>query len=319
MLTDSWQVTLIILLVLLLINYIFFRIFVSSKIPTEITNIKEAFGGREGFSGSNDLDDDDDTVHNNDTLYDEFYSKIYDQIVGGEVRTKAEVLFTLGFLKKLRPENKTIQLLDIGCGTGGHVSEFIKQGVGSVVGLDKSKAMIERANTLYPKLDYKLGDVEKPTLFAAGQFNAATMYYFTIYYLHHKDQILKNIFTWLQPGGTFVVHFVNRDKFDPILESASPFTAFSVQKYSKERIMKSHVTFDKFEYVAEFSNQDYDAVFEETFKFKNGKVRKHVHKFHMPTMESLVNEIEQAGFAYKEFIDLTPIGYEYQYLFCFSR
>jgi len=29
--------------------------------------------------------------------------------------------------------------------------------------------------------------------------------------------------------------------------------------------------------------------------------------------------VEENGFTYKQLIDLTPIGYEYQYLFCFVR
>jgi hypothetical protein len=39
----------------------------------------------------------------------------------------------------------------------------------------------------------------------------------------------------------------------------------------------------------------------------------------MPTMDETVAIVERAGFTYKQFIDLTPIGYEYQYLFCFVK
>ena len=271
----------------------------------------------EGFSGSGSVDGIEE--FNNETLYDAFYSKIYDQLVQGDIRSRAEVLMTLGWFKKYRSDTKSIQVLDLGSGTGIQVNEFMKEGVGSATGIDKSQAMIEFANKRYPSMKYVMGDIEKPTTFAASQFNLATMYYFTIYYTHQKEQILRNVFNWLQPGGAFVVHIVNRDKFDPILESASPFMAFSVQKYSKERVKKSRVTFDKFEYIAEFTNEDSDAKFTEQFKFKNGKIRKQVHQFYMPTMEHLVHDIEAAGFKFKEFLDLTPIGYEYQYLFCFMR
>lgn len=278
----------------------------------------EAFETREGFSGGNAESADIQEFGNMD-LYDKFYSKIYDQIVQGDVRVKSEVIFTLSWFKKYMPEHNKMEILDIGCGTGHHVSEFKKEKVRRVVGIDVAEAMIERANILHPGNEFKLVNVEQPRTFAAGEFNLATMYYFTIYYLHQKDQILKNIFNWLRPGGAFVVHFVNRDKFDPILESASPFTAFSVQKYSKDRVTKSSVTFDKFEYTAEFTNNENTSEFIETFKFKDGKIRKNTHNLHMPVMEKLTKEIEAAGFTYKEFIDLTPVGYEYQYLFCFLR
>jgi hypothetical protein len=130
---------------------------------------------------------------------------------------------------------------------------------------------------------------------------------------------LKNIFSWLQPGGCLVLHLVNREKFDPILESASPFVAFSVQKYAKERITRSKVAFDKFEYEANFELEGPRAEFVETFRFHDGKQRKQIHKLNMPTMAEIVSEVESCGFKYKEYIDLTGIGYEYQYLFCFVR
>jgi len=311
---DSWQVILIVLLLLMFINYLSLKFIMQNYMITD-TDESEAFATREGFSGGTTVDEE----FTNDTLYDKFYSKIYDQIVQGDVRVKSETIFTLSWIKKFHPESKSLEILDVGCGTGGHIAEFNKENVGKAIGVDKSQAMIDRALKLYPNSTFKVGDVERPTLFSAGEFNLATMYYFTIYYIHHKDQILKNIFNWLRPGGGFVVHFVNRDKFDPILESASPFTAFSVQKYSKERVKKSSVSFDKFNYTAEFSNDENHAEFLETFKFKDGKKRVNKHSLHMPIMESLVRDIEQAGFTYKEFIDLTPIGYEYQYLFCFVR
>jgi len=282
--------------------------------PTEVDDDDT----REGFSGSQE-DAASIQEFDNSTLYDKFYSKIYDQIVQGDIRVKSEVIFTLSWFKKYHPENNKMEILDIGCGTGHHVDEFKKEKVRRVVGVDISEAMIARAKKLYPGNEFKVDDVEQPRIFAAGEFNLITMYYFTIYYLPHKEQILKNLFTWLQPGGALVVHFVNRDKFDPILESASPFTAFSVQKYSKERVTKSKVVFDKFEYSAEFSNNGSNSEFLEVFKFKDGKIRRNKHTLYMPVMEKLTKEIEAAGFTYKEFVDLTPIGYEYQYLFCFLR
>jgi ubiquinone/menaquinone biosynthesis C-methylase UbiE len=314
---DNWQLTLLIALFLMFLNYLMLKFLITTHIPTEVDE-KEAFTNHEGFSGGTAVDGAIEEF-TNETLYDNFYSKIYDQIVQGEVRVRTEVIFTLGWIKKYRPDLATVKILDVGCGTGAHVAEFVKEGVGEVTGIDQSSAMIKRANKLHPDHNFKVANAEQPLTFAAGQFNVATLYYFTMYYIHHKDQVLRNLFTWLSPGGGLVIHVVNRDKFDPILESASPFMAFSVQKYTKERVTKSKVAFDKFEYSAEFTSDEADAEFEETFKFKDGRVRKNKHSLHMPVMESLVHEIEQAGFTYKEFIDLTPIGYEYQYLFCFIR
>jgi hypothetical protein len=105
-----------------------------------------------------------------------------------------------------------------------------------------------------------------------------------------------------------------------VLESASPFLGFSVQKYSKERVMKSSVTFDKFVYQAEFSlSGDPKAEFYETFRFKNGHVRRQKHTFIMPTIEQIVQMGKRAGWKYVGYQDLNPIGFEYGYILMFEK
>ena len=54
------------------------------------------------------------------------------------------------------------------------------------------------------------------------------------------------------PGGYFILHLVNRDKFDPILNTADPLHIVSAQKYAKKRITNSLVKFKDFQYKANF-------------------------------------------------------------------
>jgi SAM-dependent methyltransferase len=307
---DTIQVILVVILSILVANYRY--LLWSMRADSVSLDGLEGFANPEGPDG-------DTIILGNEHLYDEFYAKIYDQIVQGGTRTEAETGLTLAWAKTYRPEAKLLEVLDIGCGTGGHVEMFKKAGVSKVIGLDASDAMIAYARKQYPKNDYRVGQAEQIGLFAAGEFNLVCLNYFTYYYLRDPTMMFRNVFQWLQPGGCFVLHLVNRDKFDPILEAASPFQAFSVQKYSKERITRSKVTFDKFTYEADFNLEGEMAEFREEFKFKSGKTRRQVHLLRMPTMESVVTEAEQNGFIYKQFIDLTAIGYEYQYLFCFTR
>jgi SAM-dependent methyltransferase len=310
---DTIQIVLVVIISILLANYLYIRWMMVGNRRTELDDI-------ESFANPDDSPEADVIILGNETLYDTFYSKIYDTIVDGAVRQKQEVGLTLVWAKGYRPEIDTIEVLDIGCGTGGDVEEFRKEGVGKVVGMDASDAMIEVARKKHPKNDYRIKEAENIGSFAAGEFNLITMYYFTYYYLRDRDQVFRNIFGWLQPGGCFVIHLVNREKFDPILEAASPFVAFSVQKYAKERITRSKVTFDKFEYEADFNLDDNRAEFREEFRFKDSKkLRRQIHHLRMPKMDEIVAEIEACGFTYKQFIDLTPIGYEYQYLFTFVR
>lgn len=309
---DVFQIVLIVLISILIANYIYMRWILHSNRVIELDNGVEGFANPE--SPESDI-----TILGNDHLYDEFYAKVYDKLVDGTVRSDAEVNLTLSWAKTFRPETKMMQVLDIGCGTGDGVNNFKKAGVQKAVGLDASDAMIAAARSKYPKNDYRVGEAETIGQFAAGEFNLITMYYFTYYYLRDPEQVFKNAFNWLQPGGCLVLHLVNRNKFDPILESASPFVAFSVQKYAKERVTRSKVSFDKFDYSANFDITDSNGEFKEEFKFKNKDVRRQVHKLRMPKLEEITATAESYGFIYKQFIDLTAIGYEYQYLFCFVR
>jgi SAM-dependent methyltransferase len=308
---DTLQIILVIICSALLANYIYLRW--SSRVNRELVlDGIEGFANPEGPEG-------DVIVLGNDHLFDEFYAKIYDKIIDGGVREETEVALTLGWAKGFRPEAATIQVLDVGCGTGGAVEHYRKAGVGKVVGLDISDAMVAAARKRNPKGDFRVGDIEQIGKFAAGEFNLVSLYYFTYYYLRDTSMMFKNAFQILQPGGCLVIHLVNRDKFDPILEAASPFVAFSVQKYSKERVTRSKVSFDKFDYEADFTHEGGSAEFREEFRFKNGKMRRQVHTMRMPTMDEVVATAEANGFVYKQFIDMTAIGYEYQYLFCFVR
>ena len=308
---DTIQVVLVIFLSILISNYLYLRWSMRGNRCAELAGV-EGFINPEGPEG-------DTVVLGNEHLYDDFYSKIYDTIVEGAARQDAETGLTLAWAKGFRPELNTIQVLDVGSGTGGGVEYFKKAGVGKAIGLDASDAMVATARRKFPKNDYRVGEVEQIGQFAAGEFNLVTLYYFTYYYLRDPEMMFKNAFQWLQPGGCLVIHLVNREKFDPILESASPFVAFSVQKYSKKRVTHSKVTFDKFQYEADFNLHGGTAEFHEEFKFKNGKFRKQIHNMRMPRMEEVVSAAESNGFVYKQFIELTAIGYEYQYLFCFVR
>ena len=310
---DTIQIILVILVSILFANYVYLRWIMRGN---RITDMKleslEGFANPEGPDG-------DTVILGNEHLFDEFYSKVYDIIVEGDTRQNAEVNLTLTWAKTFRPEVHTMQVLDIGCGTGGAVELFRNLEVAKVVGMDPSEHMVTAARKKHPKGDYRVGEAEVIGQFAPGEFNLATLYYFTYYYLRDPDMMFRNMFTWLQPGGCLVIHLVNREKFDPILEAASPFVAFSVQKYSKERVTTSKVSFDKFDYEANFQLEGSAAEFRELFRFKNGKTRKQVHKLRMVKMDDVISKAEANGFVYKQFIDLTAIGYEYQYLFCFVR
>lgn len=309
---DTIQIVLVVLISVLVANYVYMRWSIGTQRRTAEMGDMEGFANPSGPDG-------DTVILGNEHLFDDFYSRVYDVIVDGGVRQKAEVMMALSYAKTVRPELKTISVLDVGSGTGDAVANFKNEGVGKAVGLDMSDAMVAAARRKHSKGDYRVGEAEVAGQFAAGEFNLITLFYFTYCYLHDPDAAFRNFFNWLQPGGVLVIHLVNREKFDPILEAASPFVAFSVQKYAKKRVTRSRVSFDKFDYEADFQREGDRAEFHEDFTFKSGKHRRQTHSLRMPVMETVVARAEANGFTYKQFLDMTGVGYEYQYLFIFVR
>jgi len=255
-----------------------------------------------------------------DKCYDEFYAKVYDPLVQPAARAGIETKVPLEWIEKEQKRPRAdIRVADIGCGTGLQVELFRQQGVRSIVGFDKSAAMIAEAKRRFPEADFHVGDATVATMATADQFDLITMLYFTIYMVPEREIMLKNVYLWLSTGGLFCVHIVNKLKFDPILESASPFVGFSVQKYADERVTKSSVTFEEFDYTGDFQLHGSRGTYEEIFRFKDGKIRKHEQRVWMPNIDVLVEEIAAVGFKYVHHVDLTTIGYEYNYLFFFQK
>ncbi len=265
-------------------------------------------------------------------IYDDFYAGVYDQLTNQADRSKAKatLLATRWGQDKSSGPISSWSILDAGCGTGYGAVTFAKLGAGKIVGLDSSPAMLRFAQTKVEpaaKLNkeqtaairWREGSLENPSACAAGEFSHIYMFYFTFYYLKNPEEWFRFANLWTKPGGKLVIEVVNKYKFDPILESASPFMAFSLQKYSKERIKKSKVTFDKFEYEARFELTDPKAEFYETFRFKDNAVRRQKHIFQMPKLEEVVKMAKGAGWKYVGYQDLNAIGFEYAYLLEFTR
>jgi SAM-dependent methyltransferase len=102
------------------------------------------------------------------------------------------------------------QVLDIGCGTGGHSLEWARRGVASV-GVDMSPAMIKLAEAKTAAIDlpvrphWLVGDAR--TFEAEGPFDVATMMFAVLGYMTTNEDVsaaLKNVRRHLRTGGVFV-------------------------------------------------------------------------------------------------------------------
>lgn len=255
-------------------------------------------------------------------VYDDFYANVYDELVFNKIKNDYEV----GQIIDTTKPTETSIILDVGAGTGHHMSSLATHGY-KTVGIDLSPSMIKKAKKMYPELDLRVGDVLETMMFPANSFTHITCLYFTIYYIKNKKLFFENCLHWLMPGGFLVIHLVNREKFDPILPAGDPFYIVSPQNYAEKRITVTNVKFDKYDYKANFElipsaddTDDVNAILHETFKpKKKGQIIKNEHKFYMPTQAKILAMAKEAGFIMLAQIDMIKCQYTHQFLYVLQK
>jgi len=249
-------------------------------------------------------------------VYDDFYAGIYDYLVFSGFKNDFEV----GEIINNSAPNEVSIIADIGCGTGHQTASLSSRGL-KVIGVDISPSMITKARENYPDLNFQVGNALDNGLFKMNSVTHILCLYFTIYYFKDKRHFFDNCMDWLMPGGTLIVHLVDRESFDPILPPGNPLYIVSPQKYAKERITKTKIVFNDFEYAANFNLEPGTdlAVFEEKFKFNDGRVRKQQQTLYMEDTSAIVNAAQQCGFILQGKIDMIKCAYEHQYLYIFTK
>ena len=292
--------TLAIFIALLLSVIVFFRKISPTKEPFDVNMTNGNFLFKEGTA-----------------VYDDFYANIYDHLVFNQIKNDYEV----GILTNNTKPGATSIIADIGCGTGHHVADLSSKNL-KVIGVDISPSMIKKAKENYPYLahQFKVGNGLNGHLFKDNSLTHILCLYFTIYCIDDKMRFFYNCMNWLMPGGYLIVHLVDKYKFDPILPPGNPLYIVSPQKYAKERITKTKITFNDFVYDSNFKLDDNDiATFDEKFKFNDGRVRKQEQTLYMEDLPTIINMAQDAGFVVHAKIDMVKCAYEYQYLYVFIK
>lgn len=251
-------------------------------------------------------------------IYDKFYSGIYDELFLSTYKNQYEILqIRENIFKKWKKENGKMKILDVGCGLGHHV-EILNNYKYETIGLDISKHMIDKAKVLYPLLDFKEGDMTDKTNFEPNSFSHITCFFFSVYYVENIHKLFETVNQWLKRGGVFIVHLVDKRKFDPVLEKNSGLIPlYNPQKYSRKT--KTTLKFNNFSYEADWKLSNNPVIFTELFKFKENQIRKNVHKLNISTMKKYVDTATNTGFKLIQTIDLSIVNHSFNYLFCFEK
>jgi SAM-dependent methyltransferase len=317
---DTWQTVLLATLCSCIAMYVFL-LGVDKLTTIDVTTVKEGFVTESAVSKYEWLQ--------NDELFDDFYASVFTKLTQIETLLQAESAICLQEFQ-FNAKKEHMKILDAGCGVGIATCAFKKLGVHEVVGMDKSKAMIQYARqTVLPSttlsdtekqdVEFRNMDLLGPTSANAAEFTDACLLYFTVYYFRDLNTLFRNLALWVKPGGSLAIEVVNKYKFDPILNPSNPWVGISPQKYAKERLHKSTIVFDKFEYEAVFELEDPRAEFRETFRFTDGSIRRQKHTLYMRSIPEIIRTAKESGWLYTKYVDLMPLSFQYGYILFFTN
>ena len=124
----------LIFMALLLILIVFFKSFSNSK--------------KEGFQQTDNF-----LFKTGDEIYDNFYASIYDYLVFNNLKNDYEI----GSIINSTSPDETSVIVDIGSGTGHHVSSMASKGL-NIMGIDISPSMVKEAKSKFPEYNFQVGD-----------------------------------------------------------------------------------------------------------------------------------------------------------------
>ncbi|WP_345992230.1 class I SAM-dependent methyltransferase [Chryseobacterium sp. Chry.R1] len=107
-------------------------------------------------------------------------------------------------LKDMLPDFTKKNVLDLGCGFGWHCRYAIEQGAKSIIGIDLSEKMLEKAREInnLKGVEYFQSALEEVTY--PNQTFDVILSSLTLHYVESFDTISQNIYKWLKSGGQFV-------------------------------------------------------------------------------------------------------------------
>ncbi|WP_366291140.1 class I SAM-dependent methyltransferase [Paenibacillus sp. AN1007] len=183
-------------------------------------------------------------------------------------------------LQTLLPDLKDKRVLDLGCGFGWHCRYAREQQANSVIGIDLSEKMLQRARELTtdPQIEYRQMAVED-IHFEQNQFDVVVSS-LALHYIEHLHDVYRKIHHCLVSGGTFVLSvehpiFTARAEQDWHYGAQGEKLHWPVDHYHEEG-----------QRIANFLNHD-------------------VVKYHR-TMAAYLNELIRAGFVIEQMAESRP-------------
>lgn len=312
----------ILLYILIFLIFIYFMI----KIKNAIYEEKEHFQDKLDYSIEyllNEYKEKDDDIFDKEfvDLYDIAYHDFFDINRDNKVILK----YLPKYNKNTTTSESSKELTSIvvgGCGVGKMCKSWKDLGYPNIKGIDFSKHMLKKGETLYPNIDFIRGNLVDPKILPKKSAHLFIIDERTLYMNHTKDieKIIKNAYHWLYDDGILVVPIYDKNE----LQLASRY--YSTTYIDNLGIVHGFTYLDHFShdcwYVPDLDDNDLDKKDEKSerllmyfdkFTFKDGKKRIKPTLYYFSPKTEIYNIILSSGF---EKIHIEPVctqivgGYE---------
>ena len=249
-----------------------------------------------------------------DEIYDGFYISKYDDLYRTDAYSENDynVIVNVTLSKLSNPT-----FLDIGCGTGSLLKRLEEDGF-SVFGIDKSRAMVEQAQTNLHRGEVIQDDVLRdPMLYENDRFSHILCTHFTVYEIENKQRLFRQCFHWLRSGGFFVVHIIEPEYFNMITPKSDLYSHIHQQD---TRITKTVIEMPEFMYTNSyvFGNPNDSMTQIEKFEGRT-KVRQNEKQLYMMSKEDIYSLALQCGFQVYAETNYSTIEDKHQYIVIFLK
>ena len=263
---------------------LFFILFIISLFCQFLRNQKE------GFQDINNKIE----IKDFETLNDDFYTKVFDVLTFNKIVSDFEVG---NIITNTQPTERSI-ILDVGSQSGYLVNLF-KEYTPNVVGVEKSKKLIDMAKKRYPSCENKFlnDDILNNHLFHQNSFTHIFCLNLNFYYIENKKQFLENCFTWLIPGGYLAINLVPEEKLNAKNNILNIRKNVYPDFVDPSLLLSDSIKFTDFVYKPKFKKLDSERMmFSEKFSFNNGKIRNQETMLYIKSIDDIIKIAKYLGF-----------------------
>ena len=214
--------------------------------------------------------------------YSNTYSLFYNIFFYEENKYKWEASKVLQYIPKG-------ELLDVCCGTGIHYS-LLKENL-SILGIDKSKSMIDRALERNPDGYFINKDINNFVSFK--KFDGITAFYDGIFYNKNWKDIIKKLILLLKKDGLLFISFLNKDK---------------LENYYLRMVYNNTILY----YYGEWDQSNYN---EKITNIIGNTIYKNTHQLYLPDEKEFLEEMKSLTLIEKIRYDVFDAKSEVLYIF----